>query len=540
MKKLNQIVEARAIKYFSDWKGEAVELHHPHGMDNAKFAAAFPDVKGKKSDSFQKFVGYRPGTKEHLPVTRTIEFKTNNPSLHVCDARCMNAKGRNCECSCRGKNHGAGMNHLISKNESVKMPKWPKSEKISKWIKHELGDEDDLYTPKWWLTRPNKTISFFKKLRNVIEYVELEHPRNPEGSEHGGEWTKQVVHPFRSKLRAVAPKPEQKPVAVPVVDTNNWYTVKEQNNWYVYDENHYKVGNIENENIKTKEEAIEYFAYNKRVRLKNLSDKATRTAKELNFNTSKISITLENKMFSLNGKEYPYAGEANLTEGKIILYEKNITYGVEELLAHEIEHIKYQTFLINLDNEIKVMQKELQLMPTGANDPMLPDGTLRNGWEKKFPLYQAHTKLMNKNSIKDFAETDGTTNYSEEWWKAHHNGEATSSQAFHETLAEIAATDYFHINFDIAAPEFKKAGISLDMRTSSKETTYSLHKWGQPSKESQIDPETIHPKLKNIFHKLQRVADRPFSLYNAREYKKPAPCWQKLYDMVNDNWDKQL
>jgi len=29
-------------------------------------------------------------------------------SSHVCDARCMNAFGPDCECSCGGANHGAG------------------------------------------------------------------------------------------------------------------------------------------------------------------------------------------------------------------------------------------------------------------------------------------------------------------------------------------------------------------------------------------------------------------------------------------------
>jgi len=29
-------------------------------------------------------------------------------SSHVCDARCMNAIGPNCECSCGGANHGGG------------------------------------------------------------------------------------------------------------------------------------------------------------------------------------------------------------------------------------------------------------------------------------------------------------------------------------------------------------------------------------------------------------------------------------------------
>ena len=41
--------------------------------------------------------------------TRVVERK-RNPSLHECDARCLNATGRTmqCECSCGGKNHGKG------------------------------------------------------------------------------------------------------------------------------------------------------------------------------------------------------------------------------------------------------------------------------------------------------------------------------------------------------------------------------------------------------------------------------------------------
>ncbi len=37
--------------------------------------------------------------------TRIIEYK-RNPSLHKCDARCQNAKGRTCECACGGRFHG--------------------------------------------------------------------------------------------------------------------------------------------------------------------------------------------------------------------------------------------------------------------------------------------------------------------------------------------------------------------------------------------------------------------------------------------------
>lgn len=61
-------------------------------------------------------VGYEPvyvqgeGWKHnYLPANRVVRLKSN-PSKHECDARCMFAKGRTmqCECSCGGKNHGAG------------------------------------------------------------------------------------------------------------------------------------------------------------------------------------------------------------------------------------------------------------------------------------------------------------------------------------------------------------------------------------------------------------------------------------------------
>lgn len=82
----------------------------------------FPGVKGRRCDSFSMYVGipydgpdapWNRVTKrwdhDWRAVDRVINFKAT-PSLHECDARCMNATGRvmNCECSCGGKNHGRG------------------------------------------------------------------------------------------------------------------------------------------------------------------------------------------------------------------------------------------------------------------------------------------------------------------------------------------------------------------------------------------------------------------------------------------------
>lgn len=95
------------VKYFSDIDG-SVELVRIETMDNAEFARLFGDVKARRSDSFSKIVG-RSADGRLLPATRSIFYKAR-PSLHQCNAKCMNGKANGtCECRCGGKNHGAGM-----------------------------------------------------------------------------------------------------------------------------------------------------------------------------------------------------------------------------------------------------------------------------------------------------------------------------------------------------------------------------------------------------------------------------------------------
>jgi hypothetical protein len=82
-------------------------LQAPWNMDNREFATKFPGASAKRCDSFSRWVGYGPDGNTLMPVARIIHRKSN-PSNHKCDARCQHAKGHNCECSCGGKNHGAG------------------------------------------------------------------------------------------------------------------------------------------------------------------------------------------------------------------------------------------------------------------------------------------------------------------------------------------------------------------------------------------------------------------------------------------------
>ncbi|MFJ3317198.1 hypothetical protein ACIPLR_17725 [Herbaspirillum huttiense] len=96
-----------AFKYFSDLDEVTEQLKDIQPMPNRQFSESFPGISGFRYDGFQKYVGVAADGRI-LPVTRRIEYK-RNPSLHECNAKCMNGKCNGvCECKCGGKNHGRG------------------------------------------------------------------------------------------------------------------------------------------------------------------------------------------------------------------------------------------------------------------------------------------------------------------------------------------------------------------------------------------------------------------------------------------------
>lgn len=98
------------FRYFCDIDGAGIELAQIQPMDNSKFAGLYPGVAGFRYDGYMKYVGVAAGGADRriLPVTRKIEYKAN-PSLHACNAKCMNGKCNGvCECRCGGQNHGRG------------------------------------------------------------------------------------------------------------------------------------------------------------------------------------------------------------------------------------------------------------------------------------------------------------------------------------------------------------------------------------------------------------------------------------------------
>lgn len=96
----------RQARYFSG--NTELDIRTVGPIPLARFIA-LGGVKSKHNryDSFNRLGGETKGEGAmQMAVTRLVLYKTDHPSLHKCDARCMNATGHDCECSCGGRNHG--------------------------------------------------------------------------------------------------------------------------------------------------------------------------------------------------------------------------------------------------------------------------------------------------------------------------------------------------------------------------------------------------------------------------------------------------
>lgn len=260
---------------------------------------------------------------------------------------------------------------------------------------------------------------------------------------------------------------------------------------------------------------------------------ADNVAMALGFDANKITMSDEEKTFQLNGKTYPYAGAAFLETGQITLYPNHIAPSqVTAVTAHEIGHQKFQKWINDYQIEYKVMTEATK--GVDVDTFMKPNGMLRDQWAEKFPLYQKYTEVMMPGIHDAFAVSDGITPYSEEWWKAWRDQKANTSQAMHETLAEMTAREYVSgPDIDVENERFKKEGYALDVSSSGGRTTFSARKWKVNDK---LDEAELPPKLQNELRRLRQAASQG---HRITEYKKKsAPEWIALYDAVNDHWDK--
>jgi 8-oxo-dGTP pyrophosphatase MutT (NUDIX family) len=167
---------------------------------------------------------------------------------------------------------------------------------------------------------------------------------------------------------------------------------------------------------------------------------ANEIARQLGFPNTRIVISNQDKSFVLNGRNYEYAGQYDFGTKDVTLFASKLTEAsAAGVTAHEIEHAKFDA----VQDAIRTETQTILGMPKPEGDPfwlkvMRADGSLLEPYKSQFPNYTAWNEAFSKVPIKKFANSDGVSDYSAEWWKAYHDGKASSTIAIHETLAEIS------------------------------------------------------------------------------------------------------
>lgn len=171
-------------------------------------------------------------------------------------------------------------------------------------------------------------------------------------------------------------------------------------------------------------------------------------ARELNFPTDKVVTDQETKEFNVGDHHYTEGGHAEIyTTGNIVIHTNHVADdGVRGIVAHEVEHIRFQGVLKDYENEM------MRLRELPSKEPLLWDSiTTPNGYldpdkgaGDHFPTAMALQEFFEKNST-ELAKDDGVSAYSRSYWQTaldpkYSNGNypAFRDRAIHETLAEMA------------------------------------------------------------------------------------------------------
>jgi hypothetical protein len=163
--------------------------------------------------------------------------------------------------------------------------------------------------------------------------------------------------------------------------------------------------------------------------------RARAAAEEMGFDPTKVLEGAPGKTFELGGRTYQYAGAAYET-GQIEVFPDAIAdeSTIPGLMAHEIMHQRFNAFERRLDAE----RARLAADSRSGGDHMAPDGTLRAGVAREYPVYSAYIAATGGAKWETMKERDGVTDYSRAYWSEWNKGNVSSRAAVHETLAEMA------------------------------------------------------------------------------------------------------
>jgi len=226
------------------------------------------------------------------------------------------------------------------------------------------------------------------------------------------------------------------------------------------------------------EKAAELEAENE-ASLKKIADSV---ARDLGFDPDRIVMTRGTRTFEVNGVKHTAAGDADIYNkegtGVIRLYTEHLDMGnVKGVAAHEVEHFKFEDALKAYREDSAAMRADPGPDPDptherwygkkgGTSAMMTPDGALRPPYDKKYPYYTALHDALYAPPMEDFANGDGVSKYSAEYWKGWKGGQINTEIALHETLAEMAKAKYLtgkfpeHFGYSPVISERKQAAPS--------------------------------------------------------------------------------
>lgn len=162
-----------------------------------------------------------------------------------------------------------------------------------------------------------------------------------------------------------------------------------------------------------------------------------KVAQDLKFkDMKKLRVSDERMTFTLNGVELSYAGSYAPGTGVVTVFAHAILeHHVAGIVAHEVMHDKWSYFNVAGNELIEALHNgDLKFGPDGS----ISEFTSRD----KYPRFTALTENFTEIDPQIFADTDGVTTYSRDWWKAYKAGKATLYQAVNETLAEMSSLKY--------------------------------------------------------------------------------------------------
>lgn len=167
-------------------------------------------------------------------------------------------------------------------------------------------------------------------------------------------------------------------------------------------------------------------------------DKVWAEAERQGYPTGKVLVSFDTKQFQLSGQNYNYAGSCDLKTGLITIWPQIAGAQMPGVMAHEIEHAKFQGALDKYMEERSRLIKDDRKDSEGK-DVTRANGEIRDEFKKDYPITNALWESYEKpGGSTKMTEEDGVSPYSKMWWDSWKNGEAKTDQAFHETMAEMA------------------------------------------------------------------------------------------------------